>query len=86
LKPEEVLINCGEMFHLISNYVDDAVDPALRARMEKHFRTCRHCTAVLDGTRNVIRLVGDDQTFEVPASFSKKLYAKLDEYLKATQK
>lgn len=71
------------MFRVISDYVDGDVDPVLRARMEKHFRSCKHCTAILDGTRNVVKLVGDEKTFELPASFSKNLYRKLDEYLQA---
>jgi hypothetical protein len=49
----------------------------LRTRIEAHFRTCKHCSAVHDGTRNVVRLIGDGRAFEVPASFSKYLYDKL---------
>jgi hypothetical protein len=86
LNEKEVLISCVEMFKVISDYVDGEVDPMLRARMEKHFRTCKHCTAILDGTRNVVKLMGDEKTFELPASFGKKLYKKLDEYLEGQKK
>ena len=46
--------------------------------MEAHFRVCKHCTAVLDGTRNVIKLVADEAEFEVPAGFAARLYSKLN--------
>jgi anti-sigma factor RsiW len=70
-------ISCVEVWREISNYVDGDVDPELRTRIEAHFRTCKHCIAVHDGTRNVVRLIGDGRAFEVPASFSKYLYDKL---------
>ena len=71
-------ISCTEVWREISNYIDDAVDPELRARMEAHFKVCKHCTAVLDGTRNVIKLVADEADFEVPAGFGARLYSKLN--------
>ncbi len=70
-------ISCVEVWREISNYVDDSVDPELRARIEAHFKTCKHCSAVHEGTRNVVRLIGDGRAFEVPATFSKRLYKKL---------
>lgn len=72
-----VEISCVEVWREISNYVDGTVDPVLRARIETHFKTCKHCSAVHDGTRNVVRLIGDGRAFEVPESFSKRLYNKL---------
>lgn len=80
------MISCVEVFRLISDYVDGAVDARLRARMEAHFKDCDHCSAVLDGTNNVVRLVADGQTFEIPAVFRKKLYTKLDAHLKGLKK
>ena len=45
--------------------------------MEAHFKTCAHCSAVLDGTRNVVKLVGDGVEYKVPDGFSKRLYSKI---------
>ena len=70
-------ISCVEVWREISNYIDGEVDAELRARMEAHFKNCKHCSAIHDGTRNVVRLIGDGHTFEVPAHFSKRLYSKL---------
>ena len=71
-------ITCIEVWREISNFIDDAVDPELRARMEAHFKVCKHCSAVLDGTRNVVKLVADGAEFEVPVDFGSRLYAKLN--------
>ncbi len=75
-----MVISCEEVWRELSNYIDNDIDPALRAEMEAHFAQCKHCTAVLDGTRNVIRLVGDERAFTVPAGFSRRLYQKLSKH------
>jgi anti-sigma factor RsiW len=70
-------MSCLEVWREISNYVDDDIAPELRARMEAHFKACAHCTAVLDGTRNVVKLVADGVEFELPDGFSQRLYTKI---------
>lgn len=70
-------ISCLEVWREISNYVDDDVAPALRARMEAHFKSCAHCKAILDGTKNVVKLVADGVEYEVPSGFSDRLYRKI---------
>jgi len=70
-------ISCLEVWREISNYVDNDVEPGLRARMEAHFKVCAHCKAIVDGTRNVVKLVGDGVEYQVPEGFSKRLYSKI---------
>jgi anti-sigma factor RsiW len=79
-------ISCHEVWKAIGAYVDNDIDADLRRRMEAHFKQCSHCRAVLDGTNNVIQLVGDGQAFDVPAGFSSRLYRKLEERLGTTKK
>ena len=74
-------IDCEEVWRQISDYLDNELDAQLRAIMSAHFKNCAHCSAVLDGTRNVLKLVGDGKAFEIPASSSRRFYSKLDRYL-----
>ena len=74
-------ISCVEVWREISNYIDDATDPGLRSRMEAHFKKCKHCSAILDGTKNVVKLVGDGAAFEVPSNLSKRLYVRIERQL-----
>jgi len=74
-----ITISCLEVWREISNYVDEGVNPDLRTRMEAHFRTCAHCKAVLDGTKNVVKLVADGVEYELPERFSERLRRKLME-------
>src|SRR3989454_10159856 len=78
-----MVVTCEEVWRDISNYIEEQVDPALRAAMEEHFRDCKHCTAVLDGTRNVIQLYGDERLLEVPVGFSGRLRRRLEQEMPA---
>lgn len=70
-------ISCLEVWREISNYVDNDVAAELRARMEAHFKECAHCKAVVDGTKNVVKLIADGVEYELPQGFSNRLYDKI---------
>jgi hypothetical protein len=53
----------------------------MREELERHLAYCRHCTAVIDGVRNIIVLVADGRTFSLPAGFSARLRARLEKDL-----
>jgi anti-sigma factor (TIGR02949 family) len=72
-------ISCLEVWREISNFIDGELDADLRTRMEAHFKVCAHCKAIYDGTKNVIKLVGDGVEYEMPEGFSKRLYKKIKE-------
>jgi len=65
------------MWREISNYIDGEVEPGLRSAMEEHFHSCKRCASVLVGTRNVVKLYGDERMLEVPAGFSRRLEKRL---------
>jgi hypothetical protein len=70
-------VNCEQVWHEVSNYIDGDVNAALRVSMDEHFRTCKRCASVLAGTRNVVQLYGDERMLEVPAGFSQRLEKRL---------
>lgn len=72
-------ISCLEVWREVSNYLENDVSPELRQRMEAHFKVCNHCYAIMEGTRNVVKLVADGETFEVPTEFANRLQARLKE-------
>ena len=74
-------IECAEVWRQISNYLDDEVDQGLRDTMSAHFKDCAHCSAVLDGTRNVVKLVGDERAFEISSLDGERFYKKLRDHL-----
>jgi len=74
-----MVLNCRHVWAEISNYIEDTVTPELREAVEEHLAQCRHCAAVLDSTRNILVLIADDRTFELPAGYGVRLHARLQE-------
>jgi hypothetical protein len=72
-----MVVNCQQVWKEISNYIEGDVDAGLRAAMDEHFGICKHCKSVLEGTRNVIQLYGNERMIEVPAGFGRRLERRL---------
>lgn len=70
-------ISCLEVIRELSNYIDVDVTPELREQIVAHLPGCLHCTAVYDGLRNTITLIGDGRSFDLPAGFSHRLRSRL---------
>ena len=83
---EAMVVSCEVVWREVSNYLDGEVEPGLRFAMQEHIRGCKHCTAVVEGTRNVIQLYGDERMLEVPFGFSQRLHRRLDENMPATRR
>ncbi len=79
-------ISCEEVWRDISDYIDDDLDPIQRVVLDQHFVECRHCTAVLDGTRNVIGLYRDQRVLAPPAGFHERLYQRLGDNTKSSRR
>lgn len=70
-------ITCDQVWREISNYLEGDVDPSVRTAMENHIAGCERCRSVLEGTKNVIQLYGDERLIEVPSGFGKRLEKRL---------
>jgi Putative zinc-finger len=81
-----MVVNCEEVWREVSNYLDGEVEPGLRLAFEEHVRGCQRCAAVLDGTRNVLQLYGDERMLEVPLGFGQRLHRRLDQNMPGTRR
>jgi hypothetical protein len=75
---DHATVNCEVVWREISNYLEGDGDAGLRVEMEQHFSTCKRCSSVLAGTRNVVRLYGDERMMEAPAGFGRRLEKRLE--------
>jgi hypothetical protein len=78
-----MVLNCKDVRREISNYLDDDISLEMRAALEAHLAQCRHCTAVLDGTHNVLVLIADYRVFPLPIGFSARLHERLRQELES---
>lgn len=73
-----MVVRCEDVWREVSNYLDGEVDSELRSAIDEHVRGCKRCTAIVDGTRNVIQIYGDERMVEVPLGFSRRLHRRLE--------
>lgn len=62
---------CREFVELVSDYLDDRLSPADRARFEEHLAECDECPGYLEDIRHVVNSLhelpeppGDPATYE----------------------
>lgn len=70
-------VNCELVWREISNYLEGDMDSAVRSALDEHFGTCGRCRSVLEGTRNVMQLYGDERMIEVPSGYGRRLEHRL---------
>jgi len=51
-------LNCKELVELVTEYFEDTLPPADRARFEQHLARCEGCTNYLDQMRRTIDMLG----------------------------
>jgi anti-sigma factor RsiW len=49
---------CVEVVELVSDYLDDKLDPELRGRVEEHLALCPHCQVYVEQVRETVRALG----------------------------
>lgn len=76
-------IDCKHVWSQVSDYIDGTVTQEEREAIERHLANCQHCSAVMDSTRNILVLVGDARTFEVPVGFGERLHNRLQQSMDA---
>jgi hypothetical protein len=74
-----VVLDCRHACDCIFGYLDNTLPAEMRDLVQKHLDHCKICSAILDSTRKILILTADDLVFELPAGFSERLLARLDE-------
>lgn len=59
-------LTCHELVELVTDYLEDALSPEDRRRVEEHLALCDGCTTYLEQMRETIRLTGKVREEEIP--------------------
>lgn len=51
-------LTCKEFVEVLTDYLEDALDPAERAEIERHIVICRGCSNYIEQMRSTISLLG----------------------------
>jgi anti-sigma factor RsiW len=54
--------SCQQVVEIVTDYLEDALEPAHRLEVEAHLALCPGCEAYLDQMRSTIRVLGEIPT------------------------
>jgi len=79
-------MECNDLLHYLSDYIDNNLDDDLVAEAQEHLATCHNCKVILDTTQQTIALMLQQEKRVIPAHNRKKLFNQLQEaFLKSTK-
>jgi len=84
--PKERKITCKNFLEELSDYLDGAVEPALRVEIEAHLARCPNCWVVFNETERTIRIVQDVECHPLSQEVHTRLMRVLEERLRADVK
>jgi len=61
------MLSCAEFLAEFGDYLEEAANPEVRARLEEHLHECKTCQVIVDSTRKTIRFVTDCDSFTLTA-------------------
>jgi anti-sigma factor RsiW len=68
-------ITCRELVELVTDYLEDALPAAERARFEEHLAECEHCTEYVAQMRTTIGVLGRLPADSLPDAVRDRLLA-----------
>ncbi len=66
-------LSCKELVELVTEYLEDALDRAARARFEEHLATCPGCRVYLEQIRQTISALGKLTEEAIPPEARREL-------------
>ena len=72
------MLTCKDFLHELSDYLDEAIDAEIRAKLEDHITACPNSWAIADTTRRTIQIYKGMEPYPVPADVQERLMAALE--------
>ena len=81
-------MDCQKFLEEFSDFIDGQSTIGVREAIEEHIALCKKCEVLYNSTQRTLKIIGDnsEQTFELPAEVSARLYDRLRTRQKELQK
>ena len=73
-------LSCQELVELVTDYFEDALTPADRARFEAHIAQCEGCTMYLRQMREMLEVLGELTTDSISPQAESELLATFSDW------
>jgi hypothetical protein len=72
-------VHCSQVTELLSEYVDDVLDPSTRAHVEEHLVQCRTCSAELASLRTYLEAMESLPRVQAPVDFLESVHERIEQ-------
>ena len=59
-------VSCRHVTSQISSYIDGRLSPEMKKKIEAHLKLCDRCSVLVDTTRKLLYIAGDERVFDLP--------------------
>jgi predicted anti-sigma-YlaC factor YlaD len=74
-------VKCKDIVKELADYLDEDLDPDLRASIEQHLEKCKDCRLVVDTTKQTIQIYCNSEPAPLPPETKSKLHDALTKRL-----
>jgi anti-sigma factor (TIGR02949 family) len=76
------LLTCKQFLQELNDYLDEALDPKMRADLQRHVEECPNCWVVCDTTQKTLRVFKGMDAQPIPSDIHARLMAALEKRIK----
>jgi len=80
------LLTCKEFLSELSDFLDEAADREIKAKLEGHLAECPNCFVICDTTKKTISVYKGMKSCAIPEDVHERLMAAVERKIAATQK
>ena len=77
------LLTCKDFLRELGDYLDETLDPALRAELTKHVKECPNCWVVCDTTEKSLKVFKGMEAKSLPAEIHERVWDALQRKIEA---
>jgi predicted anti-sigma-YlaC factor YlaD len=75
-------VKCKEIIAELADYLDEDLDPVLRASIEQHLAKCKDCRVVVDTCKKTIQIYCNSEPAPLPLDTRERLRLALEKRLR----
>jgi anti-sigma factor RsiW len=76
------LLTCKQFLHELNDFLDDTLDPKLRAELQKHVNECPNCWVVCNTTERTIKVFRGMEPEPLPSDVQRRLMEAIEKKCK----
>ena len=80
------MLTCKEFLAELSDFLDEATDREIKAKLESHIAECPNCFVICDTTKKTISVYKGMKACTIPEEVHQRLMAAVERKIAATQK